>query len=461
MLIWRPIAIAAAIAMAVQSVFVAYENFFEENYFEHRYIMSEIAKLLHGLRVEGDTVELPELKNAAYYFTEDAGNYAFRVIDRAQGVVAEQNAGLFDGISPYQQLAFDRLPHFWMYHLGGKGHDQFAGGSRLTRAGREFWVEVAVLNDVAGVSRQIILNEFFSDVALTLVPITLLSMLFVAISIHRSTIRPIIRAARQAEMASAADPRLRIDLEGLPREAASLAGAVNRLLDRVGEYVRAQREFLARAAHELRTPLATLMLESRKVPEPRASRIQADVNEMSSIVSRLLDLARLETLTSVPAERVDLVRIVGHVVTQTRPAAVLKSTKILVRAHGVEPFLGDPVSVREAVRNLVDNAVKHTPAGTTVIVTCGPGAAICVEDNGPGIPEGEVEGLFQPFARGRTSEDGTGLGLTIVKRTMDFHQGELEVGRSPAGGLRICLRFAPLPSSAEGDARDDASAATA
>jgi signal transduction histidine kinase len=103
---------------------------------------------------------------------------------------------------------------------------------------------------------------------------------------------------------------------------------------------------------------------------------------------------------------------------------------------------GDPVAIREAVRNLVENAVKHTPAGTPIRVTVGSGCAITVEDGGPGLPSQSWSRLFEPFQRGSRSTEGVGLGLTIVQRAVDLHRGSIEVGRSRLGGAMFHMRFA-------------------
>jgi len=94
------------------------------------------------------------------------------------------------------------------------------------------------------------------------------------------------------------------------------------------------------------------------------------------------------------------------------------------------------------VINLVENAVKHTPSGTSILVTVGPKATITVEDTGPGLPTEIADRLFEPFYKGNRSAEGAGLGLAIVRQAIDLHRGSLQVGRSSLGGAMFKLQFA-------------------
>jgi signal transduction histidine kinase len=103
---------------------------------------------------------------------------------------------------------------------------------------------------------------------------------------------------------------------------------------------------------------------------------------------------------------------------------------------------GDRLAIREAIRNLIDNAIRHTPAGSTVRVTIGPGAAVTVEDDGPGLLGELTDDLFRPFRKVDASGDRAGLGLAIVRQAVELHRGSINVGRSPLGGAMFRLQFA-------------------
>lgn len=104
---------------------------------------------------------------------------------------------------------------------------------------------------------------------------------------------------------------------------------------------------------------------------------------------------------------------------------------------------GDPTAVREAVRNLIENAVKHTPAGTSVLVRVGPNGSVTVEDSGKGFGKLNTTAIIEPFTKGNASSEGAGLGLAIVREAVDLHHGKMEIGRSELGGARVRVEFAP------------------
>jgi two-component system, OmpR family, sensor kinase len=136
---------------------------------------------------------------------------------------------------------------------------------------------------------------------------------------------------------------------------------------------------------------------------------------------------------------------------------------ILVNRHRIklevrEPtrMVGDAPAIREAMRNLIENAVRHTPPGTDIELTVGPGASVVVEDNGPGLDPDAAGELLEPFKKARDSSGGAGLGLAIVKQAVELHHGKIEIGRSPSGGAKFTLHFPesdlPLPARGPADA---------
>jgi signal transduction histidine kinase len=163
---------------------------------------------------------------------------------------------------------------------------------------------------------------------------------------------------------------------------------------------------------------------------------------MSESINRLLLLARFDTMHQPNLRDIDLSSLVKDTVDQLETWSAARDQTIDV-CHR-EPCLmlrADPVAVREALRNLVENAVTHTPPGTKIRVSVGPGATITVEDGGPGLPEDSSIDLFEPFRKGKSSTEGAGLGLTIVRRAIELHGGSIETGRSALGGAMFIWRF--------------------
>jgi signal transduction histidine kinase len=101
----------------------------------------------------------------------------------------------------------------------------------------------------------------------------------------------------------------------------------------------------------------------------------------------------------------------------------------------------DEIALREAVRNLIDNAIKHTPAGTSIRVEATQTASIIVEDTGPGLGALNAEEVQMPFRKGSTTSDGAGLGLAIVRQAAELHGGHLEISKSPLGGARFAIHL--------------------
>jgi len=284
-----------------------------------------------------------------------------------------------------------------------------------------------------------------------MIPVVVLT-LGVAVFSSRRLLAGLARAAMQAEEISPLDRTKRFDVSGMPREAAIFASAINELLDRVGSLVKAQRMFIARAAHELRTPLAVMMLELGR-DEPRVKDLQTDVQGMSDTVDRLLTLARLESIEQPEARDLDLGQIATDLVGRLKDWGSRTEHQIALTVREPAGIIGDAIAVREALRNLLENAIRHTPPGTHIAVTVGPAGSVVVEDDGPGLRDDLIPDLLQPFKKGAASSEGAGLGLAIVKQAVDLHHGTLKIGQSSSGGARFQLSFpaiVPGPVSRSG-----------
>ena len=243
--------------------------------------------------------------------------------------------------------------------------------------------------------------------------------------------------------------------DDLPEEVSPLVSALNALLQRLGRSFDTQRAFVSDAAHELRSPLTALKLQLqllRRAPDDAArsqavDALAAGIDRVVRLVEQLLALARNEPgAPPQPREPVDLAEVVRQAVADTVPFAL--SRRMEVELYADEPVMvdGDRVALGVMARNLVDNAVRHSLAGTRVEVTVrhdGGAAMLQVDDGGPGIPPDERERVFDRFyRRAGPDEQGTGLGLAIVKNVAAAHRAAVTLGDSPLGGLRATVRFA-------------------
>jgi signal transduction histidine kinase len=263
---------------------------------------------------------------------------------------------------------------------------------------------------------------------------------------------PVGRVAR--EVADLDPERLRrVGVEArLPEEVAPLVGALNGLVDKVARALDKERRFTADAAHELRTPLAALKVQAQLARRTQAEgtreraleQVLAGVERMTHLVEQLLTLARLDPESGRDGfATVDLAALAETVCAELAPLAVARQQTLELEA-GSGAVLGHRGWLEILLRNLVGNALRHTPPGSRIEVAteARPGLGwLAVRDNGPGIPAEQREALLGRFARGaEASEEGCGLGLSIAGRIVEVHGGRLELGPGLGGvGLGVVV----------------------
>jgi two-component system sensor histidine kinase QseC len=246
-----------------------------------------------------------------------------------------------------------------------------------------------------------------------------------------------------------------IDEGNAPREIAPLVAALNALFDRLRQSLEQERRFTADAAHELRTPLAAVKTQAQvalgAMDDAERGRALANVvggaDRAARLVEQLMVLARLDPQTALPpGQTVDLTALAQQGVAEIAPAAAAKGVEVGLAAGGTAPVAGDAVLLAVLLRNLLDNAVRYTPAGGEVEVSLqrtDDSVSLAVVDTGPGIPEAERSRVFDRFHRVLgTGEEGSGLGLSIVRRIADLHRARVSLGAGTGGrGLRVEVLF--------------------
>jgi signal transduction histidine kinase len=268
--------------------------------------------------------------------------------------------------------------------------------------------------------------------------------------VMRRVVAPLRLASQRAASIGPRSPGVRLPTEGMAAELLPLIRAINAALDRMDRALDSQRQFTADAAHELLTPLAVLTASLDTSSDTAVSlEIRQDVGAMSRIVSQLLELAEFDVLDSQSAELVTLRDVCVEVVSAMAPVAANDDKKVVVT--GSQRTIKSrccSTALARALRNLVENAIAHTPAGSTVEVNLRDDGAVRVIDRGPGVPPAERELVFRRFWRGpERTGPGVGLGLSIVKRFVDAYGGEIEVGDAPTGGAVFTMRL-PIAENA-------------
>jgi signal transduction histidine kinase len=287
-----------------------------------------------------------------------------------------------------------------------------------------------------------LLYEWLGEYLPVTVPMLLALMAALVVTL-RGALRPLDRLMRYARSITPAQTGLRLPTDDLPRELLTAVEAVNGALDRLDRGYQAQRDFLADAAHELRTPLAILAAHLDTMDDTsRKTMLRADVDRMARLVNQLLMVAQLEALTIHPDDKADLSAIATELAALLAPLAI-KSERGVAVLNADHPVLvrGNRDALYQALRNLAENALRYTPPGTEIEIEIDRSGAVAVSDHGPGIPEAQREHLFRRFWRAdRRQSGGAGLGLAIAHRIATAHAGQLTVGDNPGGGARFTLR---------------------
>ena len=317
-------------------------------------------------------------------------------------------------------------------------------------------------------------TEIIKGVILPQFVILPLAVLLVWLALARG-IRPLADLQQRIRQRESTDLSP-IEDRHVPEEVAPLVGAINDLLQRLDQSIASQRHFLADAAHQLKTPLAGLRtqaeLAEREIDsghgDPRSMKHSLQQISLSSqraahMVNQLLAMARAEDKEqALRRQDVDLAAITMETVRDFVPKAMEKRIDLGYEgptasdgSNAGAHLRGQPVLVRELVRNLVDNALQYTPAGGTVTARVTPDpfgqvVVLQVEDTGPGIAPAERALVFQPFYRALgTNVDGSGLGLAIVHEIAQQHDAAIDIddahprlaAPAPPPGALITVRF--------------------
>lgn len=309
------------------------------------------------------------------------------------------------------------------------------------------------------------LMENLADIEMTLKSLRLALLLMTPAGLFLSlaggywiagrALAPVDRITRQAHAIEASRLHQRLPHPGVDDEIGRLVDTLNRMIERLERSFQAMQQFTADASHELRSPLSTLrntidvLLNQPRTVEAHRAGLESlgeEVDRLHRIVEDLLLLAKADAgRLAMAREPVELGGLVSAIAETWEPRAQEAGIALRVAAPGEAPVLGDERWLTQLVVNLLDNALKFTPPGGTVDLEVAPREGkvrMTVNDTGPGIPEGDLERIFERFyqsdpARRRGSASGAGLGLAIAAWVTHNHGGTIRAANRPEGGASL------------------------
>ncbi len=312
--------------------------------------------------------------------------------------------------------------------------------------GHKYWIQAYMIGDPAWAGLAIVRRKLDSHVLLPvlfIVPALTLAMFLTT----RRSLLPLRRISRDAVRIGSAVARgqtlVPVSGQSMVREFADVAAAVNTMLAKLERSLQLQKQFTSDAAHELRTPLAVLLLEASRLPrDPARDRIKADLEELAGLVNELLRFAQAEDVMASELCDVDIVAITRKVCEEAVTRAIARGQLIELDCASSQAIVsGNAVLIEIAIRNLVENALKYSGPRTTVSVTVDRGPKVIVEDQAPGIPAAQRKAVFERLWRADRKGNGAGVGLALVRRIAQLHNGNIYLDDHAAVGTRMILSF--------------------
>ncbi|MDI3323783.1 ATP-binding protein [Pontibacterium granulatum] len=293
-----------------------------------------------------------------------------------------------------------------------------------------------------------IASEVAEHILLPLVVVLVVLILAITIAINLN-LRPLHQLSTELDQRHSTDLSP-IDDTDLPLELLKPIQSLNAMFQRVADTLQRERRFTSDAAHELRTPLAALRIhaECLSLPQESAQPLLQGLNRMERVVIQLLMLARLEPRRSDQLDKQlhDAERLVATLIAELVPTALRSGVQIELHTQPEALIFGEKTLLEILLRNLIENAVRYTHSGDTVLVTLSADQDHClitVTDHGPGLSDDLKTKVLQRFYReNKGSTEGAGLGFSIVDQIISLHKGSLTLCDTPeTGGLTVQVKL--------------------
>jgi two-component system, OmpR family, sensor histidine kinase TctE len=431
--------------LALDAVACYFTALYFANLVYDRWLIDSTRSLTQAVRSEHGQVEfdLPRVALQIFQFDEVDRTY-FKIISVRRGYVAGQRS-----VPDDDSVAVDGI------HLADatlEGRRVRVVSTRIAPPGTNDTVTVAIAETL--IKRTTLARDILLAMVAPQVALVGIASLLAWLGVSRG-LKPLTDLASQIE-ARDQNHLTPVPQTGLPREARVLAARINDLLARLDTAIRAQKRFVADAAHQLRTPLAAVMLHTeraQRAPDEASERealhaLHRSVERAGRMCQQLLSLARTdpEASNAVEFKPLDLVALARRVGEEWVPRALKRDIDFgLIVPDTPVRITGDDRLLSEVLSNLIDNALRYSnPSGrVSVIVEDGPRPKLAVQDDGPGVPEDERVRIFERFYRLPGSDgDGCGLGLAIVEEIARLHSSTVEVSPGNDGrGSRFTVTF--------------------
>lgn len=425
----------------------------------------DLSQRAHDLAgyVTADTAGQPRLELPAKLATaygSAAETFLFAVRGSAGQLIAASHPDVRDAAARWPEPAGDEPRFFKLEEFGRTGQDYYGMTARVDSTAGPLSVTVARASDATELVHAV-LWEFVLDIA-WVIPLVVAATLLIGVFGLRRGLEPLRQTSLKAEAIDAGNLTLRLPEGDLPSEIQPLVKAVNGALDRLERSFAVQRQFMANAAHEIRTPMAIVTAALEQLDHGgELGKLRADLARVNRLVEQLLRVARLDAIALDVSGRVDLSAVVAGIVESMAPLALSHGRALAAQGTDrVVAVSGNRYAIEDAVRNLVENAIVHAPPQTEVVVSVDPAGSVNVVDRGPGVSAEDRGRIFERFWRGKErTGTGAGLGLAIVTEIMKAHRGTVSVGDVPGGGASFTLAF-QLLSQAAGPQLPDSNSAT-
>jgi signal transduction histidine kinase len=407
-------------------------------------LVNESNLLKDSLRFDssGRAVGLVLPNDASWIYEALPSDLKYRLLDASGRVILTSDSS-DDALAP-PGAVFD--PGTTMFESRSGGHRLNVRTVRIVRGETTYYLQAASSDRFAMLARTVG-RLLFVRVTLQIVVISMIVFGIVVFFTLRRVLRPLREASDAAARIEPRNFSARILIRHIPVEFSPVIDAFNQALDRLENGYRVQQTFLEATAHELKTPLALLRAQIEMEGCDDRGALLRDVDQIARQVHQLLHLAEVSDDRNFRFESTDVVAAAENVVDYLRRLAERRAIYLDLCCTSKEciSVQADPAALHMLLKNVIENAIEHSPSGGVVAVVVESGQ-VTISDEGPGIPEADLPHLFTRFWRGSTRQTaGAGLGLAICKEIVTAHHWDLSVRNIDMGAV-FALRFSDARS---------------